>query len=158
MKKILSILLAALLLLSLAACAAPQEKPDTQTQETTTAPAQTTGETQAQATGETETTAAKEDGEMVAINVTVVHSDGTEKKFSYETNEEFLGALLQKEGLIKGEMGQYGLMISEVDGEKAVYEENGAYWAIYENGEYAMQGVDTTKITDGSEYKFEYTK
>lgn len=135
MKRILSVLLAALLLLSLAACGAPAEIPETQT------------------TGTTETKAT-----LNKITVIVVHADGSEKTFSYETDEEFLGTLLQDEGLITGEMGQYGLMISEVDGEKAVYEENGAYWALYENGEYAMQGIDTTKIKDGGEYKLEYTK
>ena len=153
MKRFLSVLLAALLLLSLAACGAPAEAPETQP--TTTAPQQTTGAEET--TGEVETTAPKK-AETVAINVTVVHADGSEKKFSYETDEDFLGTLLQNEGLIKGEMGQYGLMISEVDGEKAVYEENGAYWALYENGEYAMQGVDTTPLVEGGEYKLEYTK
>lgn len=154
MKKVLSILLAAMLLLSLAACsAAPQETPETN--ETTTAPTQTTGSKET--TGETEAADTQAEG-TVAINVTVVHADGSEKVFSYTTDEEFLGTLLQKEGVIKGEEGPYGLMISEVDGEKAVYEENGAYWALYENGEYAMQGVDTTKLTDGGEYKLEYTK
>lgn len=92
-----------------------------------------------------------------AFTVEVVHADGTSKTFSYRTDEEYLGAVLLAEGLIQGEEGAYGLMILEVDGERAVWEENGAYWAIYVNGEYGMTGVDTQVITDGDAFALEYT-
>ena len=39
---------------------------------------------------------------MASITVTVVHGDGTTKDFTYETDEEFLGPLLEAEGLIEG--------------------------------------------------------
>ena len=80
------------------------------------------------------------------------------KTFTYHTDEEFLGVVLETEGLIKGEMGPYGLTIFEVDGERAVWEENGAYWAIFVNGEYGMTGVDTTPVNDGDAFKLEYTR
>lgn len=92
-----------------------------------------------------------------AFTVEVVHADGSSKTFTYHTDEEFLGAVLEAEGLIKGEMGPYGLTIFEVDGERAVWEENGAYWAIFVNGEYGMTGVDTTPVNDGDAFKLEYT-
>ena len=44
-----------------------------------------------------------------------------------------------------------------VDGEDAVYEEDGAYWALYEGEEYAQQGVDATPATDGGRYGLVYT-
>jgi hypothetical protein len=47
--------------------------------------------------------------------------------------------------------------ITEVDGQKAVYAENKAYWAVYEGEEYAMQGIDTTPVVDGRTYKLVYT-
>ena len=92
------------------------------------------------------------------FTVEVVHADGSSKTFTYHTDEEYLGTVLEAEGLIKGEMGPYGLTIFEVDGERAVWEENGAYWAIFVNGEYGMTGVDTTPVNDGDAFKLEYTR
>ena len=92
-----------------------------------------------------------------AFTVEVVHSDGSSKTFEYRTDEDYLGTVLQSEGLIEGEMGPYGLTIYVVDGERAVWEENGAYWAIFVNGEYGMTGVDTTPVNDGDAFKLEYT-
>ena len=94
---------------------------------------------------------------MKSFTLTIVHKDGTSKDMNLKTDEEFLGAYLEEEGIIKGEEGQYGIFIKEVEGEKAVYEEDNAYWAFYEGEEYAMQGIDLTPITDGAVYKLIYT-
>lgn len=94
----------------------------------------------------------------VAFTVVVVHSDGTEKTFSYRSEEEYVGTVLLEEGLISGENGQYGLYIKTVDGEKAVYEEDNAYWGFFIGDEYAATGVDMTPITEGAVYKLVYTK
>ena len=91
------------------------------------------------------------------ITVTVVHGDGASKDFTYNTDEEFLGAVLLAEGLVEGEMGPYGLMISAVDGEEAVWEVNSAYWALFVGDEYATSGADSTPVYDGSTFKLEYT-
>ena len=91
------------------------------------------------------------------FTVTVVHGDGTSKDFTYTSEEEYVGVVLEAEGLLVGEEGPYGLYIHEVDGERAVYEEDGAYWGFYIDGEYAMTGVDKTPITDGAVYTLEYT-
>lgn len=131
MKKLFAILLAVLMVLSMAACTAAPADQETQ--------------------GTTAAAAAKK------FTVTVVHADGTSKDFQYETEEEFVGPVLQKEGLIEGNMGQYGLEITKVDGEKAIYNEDKAYWAVYEGEEYAMQGIDTTPVVDGKVYKLVYT-
>ena len=91
------------------------------------------------------------------ITVTVVHGDGSSKDFTYKTDEEYLGPVLMTEGLVVGEMGPYGLMISAVDGEEAVWEVNNAYWALFVGEEYATSGADTTPVYDGSTFKLEYT-
>ena len=91
------------------------------------------------------------------ITVTVVHGDGTAKNFTYHTDEEYLGPVLMEEGLVVGEMGPYGLMISAVDGEEAVWEVNNAYWALFIGDDYATSGADTTPVYDGSAFKLEYT-
>ena len=91
------------------------------------------------------------------FTVTVVHGDGSSKDFTYHTDEEYVGAVLQAEGLIEGEMGDFGLYIHSVDGEQAVYDVDGAYWAFYQGEEYAMQGIDLTPINDGDHFQLVYT-
>ena len=91
------------------------------------------------------------------ITVTVVHGDGSAKDFTYHTDEEFLGAVILAEGLAEGEDGPYGLYIKVVDGEKAVYEEDNAYWSLYIGEEAALTGADQTPAEDGGVYKLVYT-
>ena len=91
------------------------------------------------------------------FTVTVIHKDGTQKEFSYASDEEYLGAVLLCEGLIAGEEGPYGLMISAVDGEIADWNVDQGYWALFIGEEYATTGVDTTAIHDGDHFKLVYT-
>ena len=91
------------------------------------------------------------------ITVEVVHKDESSRTFTYHTDVEYLGEVLQSEGLVKGEQGDYGLYMTEVDGEAAVYETDGAYWAFYQDGEYASQSIDQTPISDGDSFSLVYT-
>ena len=96
-------------------------------------------------------------GAVKKFTVIVIHADGSEKTFEYASSEANVGPVLTEAGLIKGNDGPYGLEITEVDGEKAVYAEDGAYWAVYVGEEYALSGIDTTPITEGGVYKLVYT-
>ena len=58
------------------------------------------------------------------------------------------------EGIIEGEDGPYGLYVKTVNGITLDYDKDGLYWAFYENDEYALTGVDLTKITEGQTYAF----
>ena len=49
-------------------------------------------------------------------------------------------------------------MVDTVNGIKYDYNADGAYWAFYVNGEYAMSGVDTTEIDETAVYSFVATK
>lgn len=91
------------------------------------------------------------------ITVEVVHAGGDKKTFTYHTDEELLGPVLQAEGLVEGEMGGFGLYIKVVDGERADFDTDGAYWAVYQGEEYAAQGVDATPIQDGDTFSLVYT-
>ena len=92
-----------------------------------------------------------------SITVTVVHGDGSSKVFSYNTDAEYLGEVILAEGLVVGEEGPYGLMISAVDGETASWEENQSYWGLFIGEEYATTGADGIVLTDGGEYSLVYT-
>ena len=91
------------------------------------------------------------------ITVTVVHKDGSEKVFTYHTDEEYLGPVLLSEGLVEGEQGPYGLYIKAVDGVTADYDVDQSYWSLYVGQEMAMQGADTTPIADGDSFRLVYT-
>ena len=91
------------------------------------------------------------------ICVEVVHKDESSKQLIYQTDAEYLGEVLLAEGLLEGEDGPYGLYITAVDGEEAIYEVDNSYWAFYQGEEYAAQGVDQTPIADGDEFTFVYT-
>ena len=94
---------------------------------------------------------------LKTITVTVVRKDGTSKDYVYQTREEFVGPVLEADGLIEGNAGPYGMEITKVEGVQAIYTEDKAYWAVYEGEEYALQGIDTTPAVDGGVYKLVYT-
>lgn len=91
------------------------------------------------------------------ITVEVIHKDESKNTFTYKTEAEFLADVLVGEGLVEDNQDQYGLMIQEVDGERAVYEEDQSYWSILQNGEYAQQGASSLPIYDGDVISLVYT-
>ena len=74
------------------------------------------------------------------------------------TDETTVGAALLSAGLIKGDPGEYGLYVTEVNGVSADYNTDKAYWAFYVDGQYAVSGVDSTNIEPGKTYALVYTK
>ena len=78
--------------------------------------------------------------------------------FTIKTDKSIVGDALTDHGLISGEEGPYGLYIKSVNGITADYDVDQAYWAFNINGEYAMTGVDTTEIAEGTTYQLVYTK
>ena len=79
--------------------------------------------------------------------------------FNIYSDAETVGEALMENGLVEGTDGQFGLYISHVNGMKAVYEEDGAYWAFHNrDGELMSTGVDMTELHDGDVYELRYTK
>lgn len=71
--------------------------------------------------------------------------------FTVHTDKTILGDALQELELIAGEEGAYGLYVKTVNG-MTIGDNESAYWALYQNGEYSMTGVDTTAIVEGVTY------
>ena len=88
----------------------------------------------------------------------VVDLEGTQTSFEVHTDETMVGAALLNAGLIAGDNSEYGLYVKKVNGIELDFEKDGAYWAFYVDGEYAMSGVDTTEIAEGSAYMFKAEK
>ena len=91
------------------------------------------------------------------ITVQVVHMDGSIKSFTYRTDEEYLDKVLLAENLIAGYEDQYGFVVETVDGERADWQLDNAYWAIYIGEEAATTGISGVVVTDGAGYKLVYT-
>ena len=90
------------------------------------------------------------------FTVIVVHKDGTQKTFTYRTDEEYLDKALLAEGLMEGHEDQYGMVIDKVDGEAAIWNVDQAYWSLYIGEEYATTGISSTPVYDGTTYKLIY--
>ena len=98
------------------------------------------------------------EGPKVTFTITVVDGDGNETAFEIETTRTIVGDALLDEGLIEGEESEYGMYIKSVNGIVADYETTGTYWSFYIDGEYAMTGVDQTKIEEGVSYMLKVEK
>lgn len=150
MKKLTALLLALVMVLSLAACSGGTDE--------TTAPPETTApaETTEAPSGNSDVTVLGE-GDTV-FSFTVVDLEGNETAFEIHTGKTVVGEALEELGLLEGEEGAWGLMVNSVNGIAADWDADGTYWAFYINGEYAMTGVDVTDIDTTAAYSMVLTK
>lgn len=93
-----------------------------------------------------------------AITVTVVDNNEAEQVYEHKTDAEYLRQALEEiDGLeIEGEDGEYGLYVKVVNGLRADYDEDGAYWSFYVNDEYCNYSVDEQPINDGDNFTIKY--
>ena len=89
------------------------------------------------------------------VTIIVVHKDKTERKEVYQTDEEYLGALLVAKGLIPEGNIQNG-MFDTVDGEQAVWAEDEGWWGIYKGEEMTSVGINEQVIADGDTFRLVY--
>ena len=93
------------------------------------------------------------------ITIEVIDDAQASTVYEVSTDAEYLGdEIRETEGLtVEGTESEYGLMVDTVNGVVADYNENGAYWAFYVDGEYCMYGMDQQPIEDGQAYQIIYT-
>ncbi len=98
-----------------------------------------------------------------SYTVEIVSAEGESEVIKASTDKEYLQEALD-ELAEAGKLSYDGIdqtagyMIQEINGERAVYEEDSSYWAIYVNGEYGTLGINAQPVTDGDEYKFVHEK
>lgn len=96
-----------------------------------------------------------------AKTITIEVIDNAQKSTVYtvNTDAEYLRqAMEEANGLeFSGTESEYGLLLDTVNGLRADYNEDGAYWSIMVNGEYGMYGVDSQPVADGDAYQIVYT-
>ena len=142
MKNILSLVVATVLLAAMVLCATSCDKASGEEITATTAVAN-------------EAATPIEIGEgATAFTFEITHMDGSQKTYAVKTDAQTVGEALVSLGLIAGEDGAYGLYVKTVDGETVDWDTHQKYWAFYENGAMAMNGVDKTNVVAGATYAF----
>lgn len=93
-----------------------------------------------------------------SFTLVTVHKDGSKKEQTLETEETYLGAALVKAGLVEAEENRFGLRVRTADGEKAVFEEDSAYWAVCVGETPADKATDLLIVEAGQTYQLVYTQ
>lgn len=141
---------------------APETEATTEAETESATEAATEGEnTENQATDLWSTALYTEDTELgegaIAIQVEVQAGEKS-VTITVHTDKDNLGAALTDNKLVEGDQSEYGLYIKVVNGIKADFDVDGAWWGIYKNGEMTTTGADTTPIADGEHYELVYSK
>ena len=93
----------------------------------------------------------------------VVNKAGKSTEYEVKTDAEYLRQAMEEAmeaGIgftFAGDETQYGLTIHTVNGEKADFNTDSAYWSILVNGEYGQNGAEYQPVADGDIYSFVYT-
>ena len=109
------------------------------------------------------TFAPKAAGGEKQVVVHVIDDAGADTSYAEKTDAEYLSEVMDElaekfDFSYEGATSEYGLFIDTINGVKADYDKDGAYWAIYVNDEYGQYGADSQPVADGDVYKFVYEK
>lgn len=96
------------------------------------------------------------------VSLSVVMEDGETTTYSSKTDalvlKEFMDELSDDGLTYGGSESEYGLMVDTVNGVRADYTLDGAYWSFYVNDEYCNYGVSEQPVNDGDNFSIVYTK
>lgn len=81
-----------------------------------------------------------------------VDRDEDETVYLVHTDEKTIGEALEDVDLIETEERDYGMYVAEVDGEEADYVSEGEYWALFVDGKYCSESIDSLKIDEDAVY------
>ena len=74
------------------------------------------------------------------------------------TDAQNLEDALKSVNLVDGEESEFGLYIKVVNGIVADYDVDKAYWGMFKDGEYLLEGANKTEISSGEHYELVRTK
>ncbi|MDO4284347.1 MAG: DUF4430 domain-containing protein [Eubacteriales bacterium] len=90
-----------------------------------------------------------------SLTISVESADGATTDYAVLTDAEYLRQAMDEADGLTYEMTD-GMVIT-INGERADWNEDSAYWAFYVNGEYCQYGVDEQPVADGDEFDIVYT-
>ncbi|MCL1883560.1 MAG: DUF4430 domain-containing protein [Defluviitaleaceae bacterium] len=96
-------------------------------------------------------------GETV-FRLEVTDAENNITAWSVSTNEQTVGSALLALGLIAGDDGAFGLMVTTVNNITADWSYDGSWWAFYVNDELSPVGVDSAYIEPGATYAFVFSR
>ncbi len=136
---------------------------NTDTSQTTTSASMSASESSSSVSESTTSKEAAEASEEKSVKLQVVNKDGKISEYNEKTEEKYLREVLDEisedsDFTYSGSDSQYGIMIDTVNGERADYTLDGAYWSIYVNDEYANFGADQQPVNDGDTFALKYEK
>ena len=93
-----------------------------------------------------------------SITIEVINSKAESTVYELNTDAEYLQqAMEEAEGLeFAGDETEYGLTIHTINGEKADFTTDAAYWSFYVNGGYCNYGVSAQPVQDGDAFQIIY--
>ena len=94
--------------------------------------------------------------QTVNITVKVIAADKTEKTFNIETDKKNLGDALFEKGLVTEDEHKSGFY-TYIDGVRADYNQDKAWWCFTKGGESVMVGANELKIADGDTFEITNT-
>lgn len=94
-----------------------------------------------------------------SIVIEVTDSKKVTKEYELKTDAEYLRQAMEEAGITfsGAESEEFGMMVDTVNGERADYTLDNAYWSFNVNGEYCNYGIDTQPVKDGDEFQIIYT-
>lgn len=98
------------------------------------------------------------EGVEKTITVTVTDDEGVDAVYTVVTKANYLRGALEEALTLEGDESSYGLYIKSVNGLRADYTLDGAYWQLTKDGTPLMTGADDTPIVDGDSYGVVYTR
>lgn len=107
-----------------------------------------------------ETAQYKEDTELGKGKNSVkieVKADGKSVTLTVHSDNDNLEKILTENKLVEGDQSEFGLYIKKVNGIRADYDADKAYWALCKNGEMTATGASGITVADGEHYEFVYT-
>lgn len=90
-----------------------------------------------------------------AVTIEVTSQSGEVTTYNVETDALYLIEVMEEIEALTFTVDDG--MIMTVNGETADYNVNGAYWALYVNGEYGNYGADKQPVADGDLFGITYT-
>lgn len=93
------------------------------------------------------------------VTLEVVDDAGATTVYEVHTDAEYLQQVMDAaDGLTYGcTEGLYGASVHTVNGLRADYELDGAYWGFFVNGQYCNYGITQQPVADGDVFQILYT-
>lgn len=95
------------------------------------------------------------------ISIEIVYAEQETEHFTIRTDAEYLEQAIEScdDIVIEGNRTpQFGLMIESVNGVRAEYHQDHAYWSLELDGVLCNYGVSQQPVQDGEHYRLVYTR